>query len=147
MTDTKQPKFRDRDSYTTLQMEAALCAWEWMCENREHELLKPHFEGHGSGAMRHCSMQAGDIALRVHVHMESQGYEFADAYDWEFVPGVLLRLDWQRLVEDNQFSGESYDPDPHPIFLAMLAGDKCRYTNPTHRSFQSTSPTPTGKAA
>lgn len=138
MTETKQPKFRDRDSYTTLQMEAALCAWEWMCENREHEQLKPHFESHGSAVMRHCSMQAGDIALRVHDHMTAQGFEFVDAFDWEFVPGVLLRLDWQSLIQDNQFAGLPYQPDPHAIFCAMFAEDRARYTEATHRAFHKT---------
>lgn len=129
-------KFRETASYTQIQMEAALCAWEWMCENREHDLLKPFFESLGSSAMRMVSVQAGNIAAQVHDHMDEQGYEFADAYDWEFVPGVLLRLDWTELTEDNQYSGKPYQPDLHAIFVAMVAADKSGQTNPAHRSFQ-----------
>ena len=135
MTETTSQKFRERDSYTTLQMEAALCAWEWMCENRDHAMLKKYFDDMGSAAMRHCSMQAGDIALRVHDHMSSRGYGYADAYDWEFVPGVLLRLDWHALTSDNQFGGANYDPDVDAIFVAMVAADKARNTEPDRRSF------------
>lgn len=131
-------KFRDTETFTTLQMEAALCAWEWMCENRDHELLKEYFEGLGSAAMRHCAMQAGDIALRVHEHMESQGYEFMNAYDWEFVPEVLRRLDWDKLTDDNQYTGEPYNPDIAAIFLAMVAADKASTTDPSNRDFQQT---------
>lgn len=129
-------KFRDQQSFTCLQMEAALCAWEWMCENRDHELLKEYFEGLGSSAMRHCAMQAGDIALLVHSHMGVRGYEFADAYDWEFVPGVLVRLDWAKLTDDNQYSGDPYKPDIHAIFCAMVSADLAANTDPQRRSFQ-----------
>ena len=133
-----QLKFRENELFTALQMEAALCAWEWMCENRDGALLKEFFEGLGSSAMRHCSMQAGDIALQVHDHMTAQGYEFADAYDWEFVPSVLLKLDWEKLTDDNQYGGEPYRPDIHAIFLAMYAADKSREIDPIRRSFQKT---------
>jgi hypothetical protein len=135
MTEATITKFRERDSYTTLQMEAALCAWEWMCENRDHAMLKKYFEDMGSAAMRHCSMQAGDIARRVYAHMQGQGYGYADAYDWEFVPGVLLRLDWHALVMDNQYSGAPYEPDIHAIFVALLAEDEARNADPARRSF------------
>lgn len=135
MTEANTTKLRDRDSYTTLQMEAALCAWEWMCENRDHAILKNYFAELGSAAMRHCSMQAGDIARRVYAHMEELGYGFADAYDWEFVPSVLLRLDWNALAMDNQYSGAPYEPNIHAIFVAMVAADMARQTDPERRSF------------
>lgn len=128
--------FGDTKSFTVLQMEAALCAWEWMCENRDGDLLKDYFEGLGSSAMRHCSMQAGDIALQVHNHMEARSYDFVDAYDWEFVPAVLQKLDWQKLTDDNQYNGEPYKPDIHAIFCALVAADLAANTDPTRRSFQ-----------
>lgn len=131
-------RFSDTSSFTVLQTEAALCAWEWMCEERDSARLRPYFEGFGSSAMRHCSMQAGDIALRVHDHMQAQGYEFADAYDWEFVPSVLTRLDWTALIEDNQFNKGIYAPDVHSIFCSMVAAEKARCANPEHRAFQLT---------
>ncbi|MCO5730117.1 hypothetical protein [Rhizobium sp. SSA_523] len=131
-------KFRENDLFTTLQLEAALCAWEWMCEARDGDLLKPLFEGIGSSAMRHVSMQAGDIALRVHNHMESQGYEFVNAYDWEFVPEVLRRLDWDKLISDNQYGGEPYEPDIQGIFCAMVTADKASSVDPSNRDFHRT---------
>ncbi|THK34008.1 hypothetical protein EHS39_33060 [Ensifer sp. MPMI2T] len=133
----KQPdKFRDRDQFNTIQIEAALCAWEWMCENREHDLLKEFFDRLGSSGMRHCSMQAGDIAARVHDHVTAQGYEFINAYDWEFVPEVLRRLDWRALTEDNQYGGPPYEPGIAAIFVTMLAADKARTADPDQRDFQ-----------
>ncbi len=38
--------------------------------------------------------------------MTALNYELVSAYDWEFVLGVLRRLDWRKLAEDNQYSGE-----------------------------------------
>ncbi|EUB97269.1 hypothetical protein PMI07_000845 [Rhizobium sp. CF080] len=140
--DDPKARFSDADAYTHLQMEAALCAWEWLCENRDHDLLKDYFEGLGSSAMRHCSVQAGDIALRVHTHTESQGYEFVNAYDWEFVPEVLRRLDWKLLTEDNQYNREPYHPDIHTIFVSMVAADKGSTTDPSNRDFQRKKMTP-----
>lgn len=136
MIETAPMKFRDRITVQeSLLLEAALCAWEWMCHNRDGDLLKDYFEGNGSAAMRHCAMQAGEIALQTYSHMEAQGYEFADAYDWEFVPGVLRRLDWGALVDDNQYSGPPYQPDLAAIFTAMVAADKCAFVVPALRGF------------
>ncbi|SPL65386.1 hypothetical protein [Ochrobactrum soli] len=129
-------KFRDQQSFNHLQMEAALCAWEWMLENNTHEIFNGMFDSHGYGAMRHCAMQAGDIANLVYKHMEVRGYEFVDAYDWEFVPGVLLRLDWEKLFMDNQYNEEPYQPDIHAIFCAMVSADLAAHTDPQRRSFQ-----------
>lgn len=117
-------KFRDRTEYTYAQVEGALCAWEWMLENDEKDPLKSLFENMGSAAMRMASIQAGDICDRVYKHMEANEYEFIGAYDWEFVPDVLDRIDWQKLIKDNQYDGPPYDPDIHAIFTAMVAADK-----------------------
>lgn len=140
--DRQEKKFRDLDTLTVTQVEGALCAWEWMCENRDSELLKDYFEGLGSSGMRWASMQAGAIACQVHDYMDAQGYEFADAYDWEFVPTVLRLLDWRKLTDDNQYSGEPYKPDIHAIFCAMVAADKAGTTDPARRSFQRKDLTP-----
>lgn len=137
-----EKKFRDTTSFTYIQMEAALCAWEWMLENTKHEIFGSMFEDLGYSAMRMVAVQAGDIAARVHDHMEEQGYEYTSAYDWKFVPDVLLRLDWKALTEDNQYSGAPYQPDIHAIFVAMVAADKAHQTNPQLRDFQSKTLTP-----
>lgn len=131
-----EKKFRDTASFTYIQVEAALCAWEWMLDNTKHEIFGNMFEDLGYSAMRMVSVQAGNIAAQVHDHMQAQGYEFTSAYDWEFVPDVLVRLDWNALTEDNQYSGAPYQPDIHAIFVAMVAADKAHQTNPRLRDFQ-----------
>lgn len=129
-------KFRDTQSFTPLQMEAALCAWEWMTENREHEKIAPHFAGLGYAGMRQVSIQAGDIACRTYDLMREKGYEYAGSYDWEFIPAVLLRLDWSKLTADNQFNDEPYEPNIEDIFVAMITADLAGTTVPDHRLFQ-----------
>lgn len=122
--------------YTHLQFEAALCAWEWMLENRidtnrpDFEPDQFHqwrvdyeqvFEDFGTAAMRHCSIAAGCIALAVYDLMEAKGIEFHSAYDWEFVPAVMRRLDWRALVEHRQYNGEPYKPNASKILSEMIA--------------------------
>lgn len=140
--DRTEQKFRDLKALNTTQIEAALCAWEWMCENRDGDQLGELFQNHGTVAMRWVSMQAGHIVCLVHDHMLAQGYEFADAYDWEFVPSVLQKLDWGILVDDNQDGGEPYKPNIHAIFCAMVAADKASQAEPKYRSFQKPEPAP-----
>lgn len=115
------PKFRDRDDFKQIEVEAALCAWEDMCERRDSALLRPHFEHLGSAAMRMVSQQAGYIAMQVYDLMETRGFEYIGAYDWEFVPAVLNRLNWTLLCEDNQYAGPPYEPDLDVILDDMMA--------------------------
>lgn len=102
-------------------LEAALCAWEHILDNHKTALWKEWLEKIGYSAMRHCSMQAGEIALAVFELMESKGFEHHDAYDWEFVPDVLHLLDWDKLVEHNQYGGPAYEPDLETILATMMA--------------------------
>ena len=125
---TEPVRFSDTKTFTQHQVEAALCAWEWMLDERQGK-LSDQFEKLGSAAMRHCSQQAGDIALRVHEHMRAQGYEFIGSYDWEFVPAVLERLDWEALCADNQYNSGIYDPDIAEIFVVILTADKAIETD------------------
>lgn len=121
--------------YTHLQMEAALCAWEAMIEFRINTAdpkfdpakypewrveFEQVFEYFGSVDMRHCSIAAGCIVLAVHDLMTAKGIEFHDAYDWEFVPGVLKRLDWRSLVEQHQYNGKPYKPNASKILSEMI---------------------------
>ncbi|MDR6954149.1 hypothetical protein J2X65_003517 [Ancylobacter sp. 3268] len=128
-------RMSDAKSYTPLQMEAALCAWEWMLE---HQSLGADntdlWEAMGASAMRNCSIQAGCIALLVHEHMEAQGYEFIGAYDWEFVPSILERLDWRALANDNQYHLVPYRPDVAALFVVVLTADMATHP-PSHRLF------------
>lgn len=134
MTETKPEKFRERDVYSYAQVEGALCAWEWVLGNAEKEPMKSYFEGVGSAGMRMASIQAGDICDRAYKHMEAHGYEFVGSYDWEFVPAVLTRIDWNTLINDNQWNGPAYEPDIDAIFTAIFAADKAQ-SSPDLRRF------------
>ena len=130
-----QVRFADTKSFTPYQMEAALCAWEWMLENQSlGESNTELWEGLGASGMRSCSQQAGAIALQVYEHMEQQGYEFIGAYDWEFIPEVLVRLDWRKLSDDNQYARAPYRPDIAALFAAIFAADLASHP-PPHRFF------------
>lgn len=129
----RQPK-----SYTPLQMEAALCAWEHMLEWRfnpaqqaevekspekfsAHQIqINEHWEGIGFSGMRSVAIQAGTIALAVYDLMETQGAEFHSSYDWEFVPAVLARLDWEALCGDNQYGAAAYKANISAMLKDMM---------------------------
>jgi hypothetical protein len=104
----------------SLELEAALCAWEHILDNAAHEPWVEWLDGIGYAGMRHCSMQAGSIALTVYELMEAKGLEHHDAYDWEFVPEVVIRLDWDKLVNHNQYAGEAYEPDLEAILADIM---------------------------
>lgn len=56
--------------------------------------------------------------------MQAKGSEFIGAYDWEFVPEVMVRLDWLKLCDDNQYHREPYYPDIDALLAAILTADK-----------------------
>lgn len=122
-------RFSDTPSYSYAQVEGALCAWEWMCDQRNeegkggHEQLNEIWDGVGAGGMRMCALQAGDICDRTFKHMESLGYEFMGAYDWEFVPELCSRLDWVALCNDNQWNQGRYDPDIDELLNVMITAE------------------------
>lgn len=115
-------------SYSDLQMEAALCCWEWMLEERskspEVDAFQREWEAVGSAGMRQCAAVAGAIALKVHDAMTSMGYEHIGAYDWEFIPAVMERLDWVRLVGWVQHNRPPYTPDADNLFGVIYAADR-----------------------
>jgi hypothetical protein len=102
-------------------LEGALCAWEWMLENQDSDNLKELWSTHGTAAMRHCAMRAGDLANRVYQLMTSKSIEFADAYDFEFVPAVMHRLDWPQLTESYLYNRDKYEPDLNLILTNMMS--------------------------
>lgn len=119
MTANPGPKFTD------LEMEAALCAWEHLIEQRETPTFKPMFDALGSSGMRLAAIHAGAIALAVYEHMEARNISFSLAYDFSFVPAVLDRLDWTKLIEHRLYAGQPYEPDHKAIF------DQIREAMPT----------------
>lgn len=121
-TATKQHprKSRDRATYTPVEVEAALAAWEHMIEQQDTALYEPHFDRLGRAGMRPCAIQAGWIAEAVFLQMQADGYEFAECFDYEFVPAVLNRLDWDALTADNQLAGEPYWPDTQALLDDLI---------------------------
>lgn len=117
-------KFREVKTFDHIKVEAALCAWEWMLENRDSGPLYDLFDSHGTSAMRACSIQAGWIAERTYDLMKSKGIEFVGSYDWEFVPDILAGLDWLALVNDNQYARDPYEPDNEQLLTAAMTRDK-----------------------
>lgn len=111
--DVPYPKF-------DVNIEAALCSWEWILEKADDPRIDPHFDGLGSPGMRMVSVQAGQIVLTVYDLMEARGLEFTFSYDFDFVPAVLDQLDWEKLTENNQYGDGTYRPDPAPLLEHML---------------------------
>ncbi len=138
----KETRFADTHRYNYAQVEGALCVFEHIIENREQEPYKDLLEGLGWSAMRMVSIQAGDICDRAFKHMESLGYEFGGAYDWEFVPAVCDRLDWDALCNDNQYNRGHYDPDIDNLVNVLITAEMAREPDPGKRLFHKEEMTP-----
>lgn len=87
---------RDPDTYTPLQLEAALCVWEHMLEQRESDRYRKAFADYGTACMRYESRHAAvtveewfadwcalEGPARADERRDSLG---GHAYDWEIVP-------------------------------------------------------------
>lgn len=86
-----------RKQYTHLEMEAALCVWEWINDVtlddtpqniKEWVTLR---EGVGSVELRHQSIVLGKWCLKIYDLLTKQERDFFDsmAYDWEVIPMML----------------------------------------------------------
>lgn len=141
---TEQPeRFADRETFNYTQVEGALCVYEWMMEAREKvPAIDSWFDTLGSPGMRCCAIQAGDICDRAYRHLGALGYEFHSAYDFEFVPDVCAKLDWDALCNDNQYDGPRYNPDINAIVVALIAADMAKHSDPLRRDYQRVQLTP-----
>ena len=100
-------------------LESALCVWEYIFHHHSEKPWDDYLDNHGIGAMRMVAAEAGHIVHRVWKLLEDQGWELVGAcYDWEFLPEVIKRLDWDALISGNQHGGPRYQPD-----IARLAGE------------------------
>lgn len=113
-------KDRDRKIYTMIEVDAALCAYEYMLDRMNAAPIAPFWEAFGSAGMRACSPQAGRIVDAVYRQMQDEDYEFLECFDYEFVPAVLDRIDWKALTDDNQFTGQPYKPDIEDLFDTLV---------------------------
>ncbi|CCF19124.1 protein of unknown function [Pseudorhizobium banfieldiae] len=143
LTKPEPERFANRRTYTYAQVEGALCVYEWMLDSRAtNKDIDDWFDGVGSPGMRMISIQAGDICDRAWKLMEAMGFDFIGAYDFEFVPSICAKLDWDALCNDNQFDKGRYDPDLKPFIVAMIAADRSRNSDPMRRNFKKVGPGP-----
>jgi hypothetical protein len=87
-------------SYSPLQVEAALCIWECWLDSVVAPLRKPapafqrYWKSHGTAAMRHLSIELADYCLSVYDHISCE-VKYGHPYDWEVIPAILGTLDWE----------------------------------------------------
>lgn len=87
------------DSYTHLEVEAALCVWEYLNDvtlldpSRQDPQWVALRESVGSVELRHASIEIGIWALKVYDLCTERDPSFFDglAYDWEVVPAIVDR--------------------------------------------------------
>lgn len=87
------------DRYTHLQVEAALCVWEYLNDvtlldlSREDPQWVELRESVGSVELRHASIEIGIWALKVYDACTERDPSFFDglAYDWEIIPAIVDR--------------------------------------------------------
>lgn len=88
------------DTYSTLEMEAALCVWEDINERTLLDKTSTHAgmvaarENWGSCEMRHASMAIGRWCLSVYDAAGGSDTFDGWAYDWEVIPAMLDLIDW-----------------------------------------------------
>lgn len=86
-----------RKQYTHLEMEAALCVWEWINDvtlDDTPQMIEEWVtlrEGVGSVELRHQSIVLGKWCLKIYDLLTKQDGSFfeAMAYDWEVIPMMM----------------------------------------------------------
>ncbi|TPL66570.1 hypothetical protein [Mesorhizobium sp. B2-4-1] len=86
------------EAYSHLEMEAALCVWEWLNEitvvpkrGKADKAWLEYREGVGSAELRHESITIGKFVLQVY-ELLPEWYRSSGAYDWEIVPAIVSTL-------------------------------------------------------
>jgi hypothetical protein len=88
--------------YSHLEMEAALCVWEFMeaASNRDDRLciaaLADLRDRIGSAELRHASIPIGQYCLKVYdlIPEDARG---GHAYDWEIIPAIVATIEFPSL--------------------------------------------------
>ncbi|CAB4158741.1 hypothetical protein UFOVP706_27 [uncultured Caudovirales phage] len=90
--------------YTFLQLEAALCIWEWFCErgfgassiaNPLPDVWEAARSDEGTVAMRlHVTPALADVALAVYEKVEEDVTDnLCWSYDWDYIPWVCSQIE------------------------------------------------------
>lgn len=90
------PRASAADSYTSLEIEAALCVWEHLnditvCADKPDPAWMAYREGVGSVELRQESIAIGRWALEVYDLLPAW-YRECGAYDWEIIPAIVDEL-------------------------------------------------------
>lgn len=91
------PRARIKKEYTHLEMEAALCVWEWINDvtlDDTPQNLPEWVEfrgGVGSVELRHQSIVLGKWCLKIYDLLTASNPDFFEAlaYDWEVIPMMM----------------------------------------------------------
>ncbi|MBD9511935.1 hypothetical protein IB265_34870 [Ensifer sp. ENS10] len=127
----------ERENYTHLQVEAALCLWEAMLEantrgwsrdpenERRDTTLGPlpdraasfyqTWRNVGAVAMRHMAIHLAEHLCDTWDAMTQAEQEECIPYDWEFAPAFLGVIEW------DQWGTPVYPTDPRDMADAVLA--------------------------
>jgi hypothetical protein len=93
---------RSMPIHSHLEMEAALCVWEFMeaASNHDHRLrieaLADLRDRIGSAELRHASIAIGRYCLRVYDLIPQEARQ-GHAYDWEIIPAIVSTIDFPSL--------------------------------------------------
>lgn len=85
-------------TFTTLQVEAALCLYEAMLDARlegTSPAISEAFAAAGSATMRHHAMTLAPFALQV-FDLIPESVRFGHAYDFAVIPAILATVKWSH---------------------------------------------------
>ncbi|MBO6755722.1 MAG: hypothetical protein JJ902_05315 [Roseibium sp.] len=111
------------ETYTYLEMEAALCVWEWI---NDVTLLNSHIKRDnwveirnavGSAELRHQSIELGRWCLRVFdiCTKDDRDIFSAHSYDWDIIPEIM-----NHAVDENGEAIIHAEALPDPAIIAPL---------------------------
>lgn len=126
------------DSYSHLEVEAALCVWEYLNDvtlldqSRQDPQWVELREDVGSVALRHASIEIGKWALKVYDVCTRHDPSFFDglAYDWEVIPAMVDRcrgLDGRPAIHEGCFP--SIEATASHVALWAVKEDYLRHVN------------------
>ena len=118
---------RKEHTYSESDVETALCVYEYIHECYRNEdadelskLIRLLFEAFGHGGMRSSCVQAARFVEKCYHFAEHNGLgHLTETFDWEFVPMICKRLNWETLCDNNQYGDGEWMPDA-PAFMATI---------------------------
>lgn len=104
-------------------VDAALCVWDWLCGiQKRNETISALWESYGTAAMRYSAWTVGKFVENLHQYAIQQGYVLEVAFDFELVPNVCEKLDWDDILRKDQYS-EGWKPRPLFEYFAQYLQD------------------------